>query len=174
LPSGVLTAILKKVAANVEDVIKHEGGNRELLLAAAYLHDIGDVEFERTDANRHEFENDLATNLLLKYGYSSHEAVKILNEIIAPHSCHTSIPMTLDGKIFATADAMAHFTSELYFYICWYHFKKKSFEKFKSWMNEKLERDYHRKIQFPYWRKKMKPYYVALKAMLNDKNCLIK
>src|SRR4030042_6164886 len=150
---------IKKVTENIELISEREGGNKDLLIAAAYIHDIGDILLERDDPKREEYEKELSINLLKKHKFSEAEIHIILAEIIAPHSCKEQNPETLDGKIFATADAMAHFKSDLYFYICWHHFKKKSFSEFKHWLKEKIERDYQQKIQFPHWRKKMKPYY---------------
>src|SRR5512143_1837144 len=78
-----------KVAGFAERILRHEPGNRELVLAAAYLHDIGIHEAERkhgsTAGNLQEIEGPpIAREILSSLGYET-AFVDEVCEIIASH-----------------------------------------------------------------------------------------
>jgi hypothetical protein len=78
-----------KVAEFAEKMLQHEPGNRELVLAAAYLHDIGIHEAERkhgsTAGNLQEVEGPpIAREILSSLGYEK-PFVDEVCEIIASH-----------------------------------------------------------------------------------------
>ncbi len=78
-----------KVAGFAERILRHEPGNRELVLAAAYLHDIGIHEAERkhdsTAGNLQEIEGPpIAREILSCLGYET-AFVDEVCEIIASH-----------------------------------------------------------------------------------------
>lgn len=78
-----------KVAGFAEEILDHEPGDRELVLAAAYLHDIGIHEAERkhgsTAGNLQEIEGPpIAREILTSLGYGK-EFIDEVCAIIASH-----------------------------------------------------------------------------------------
>ena len=107
------------VADLTEKIATAQGANVELAVAGALLHDIADATMARSTRG-HEAESlKLAEELLLASGYSTEDAVFVVNEIIKPHSCKELMPTALEGKVMATADGAAHFLTDFYPLFCW-------------------------------------------------------
>jgi hypothetical protein len=80
-----------KVAEFAEKILEHEPGNRELVLAAAYLHDIGIHEAERKHGsaagNLQEIEGPpIARNILTSLGYDEDFNDEVCAIIASHHS----------------------------------------------------------------------------------------
>ncbi len=80
-----------KVAGFAEKILEHEPGNRELVLAAAYLHDIGIHEAERkhgsTAGNLQEIEGPpIARDILDRLGYEKAFVDEVCAIIASHHS----------------------------------------------------------------------------------------
>jgi len=88
-----------------------------------------------------------------------------VKQIILTHRCKKHRPETLEQKILATADAMAHFQQP--FYLWYSHISNKSLsEQFKT-MAAKMEWDYYVKIFWDSERDVVRSYYEALKRWVN-------
>lgn len=157
---------VKIVASYAEKIASSENGNGEFVVAAAYLHDLGDIWFEREDPAHEPKTMEKSQELLAKNGFTQSEIQIIIEQIIKPHSCRELKPTTLEGKVMATADALAHLGSDFYLQLCWLHIHSKSYADFKAWLKQKIERDCNDKIFFESWRSKAKPIYQAWKALL--------
>ncbi len=103
---------------------------------------------------------------MLEYGYSSAMIKKVQN-IILTHSCGKNKPKTLEGKILATADAMAHYINDFYLQIA--TTGRRNTTDFKLWALEKLNRDYHKKIFFPWAKEKIKARHELLMKLFTMK-----
>jgi hypothetical protein len=105
-----------KVAGFAEKILQHEPGNRELVLAAAYLHDIGIHEAERkhgsTAGNLQEIEGPpIARRILSSLGYEK-AFVDEVCEIIASH--HSPGEVETDNfRVIWDADWLVNIGDEL-------------------------------------------------------------
>lgn len=152
-----------------EKIAKKHGANAEFVVAGALLHDIADAVMDR-DLPGHEKESlAIAEKLLTEAAFSSQENEIIIHQIIEPHSCSSKMPETLDGKIVATADGVAHFITDFYPYFCWQHYGPDGdYEKFRKWALQKIEKDYTKKIFFDEVKQEILPKYEALKLVFSD------
>jgi metal-dependent HD superfamily phosphatase/phosphodiesterase len=144
------------------------GGNKIFCVAGSLLHDIADSILGREDPDHERRSEALARELLIKSGFSPESTELILRDVIAPHSCKNLIPETLEGKILATADAVAHLTSNFYSYLAWHHIDGGDYPGFKRWAQKKLEKDLNKKIFFEDVRKAMTINYKVLREVFCD------
>lgn len=159
------------VANNAQKLAEQFGGNVDFCIAGALLHDIADIKLERSDKNHTQECKNMAQNVLKESGLDEAEIKFIIEEIIAPHSCNETLPTTLEGKILATSDGMAHLMTDFYMYFAWNHWGNKGgvqiYEEFQKWVLQKIEKDFHKKIFFPEIQKEILPYYESLKSTLS-------
>lgn len=102
------------VADHADQLAKQHGADRELVVAASILHDIADAIMSRFHEN-HTTESLTMARTLLQESRFSNQEISIIVDAIAKHSCHDGDqPMSLEGKVLATADAMAHLTTDFY------------------------------------------------------------
>jgi len=89
--------------------------NMELAEAAGMLHDIADVKMSRFDPAHEEESEQIAQELLEESDFHKEEVSIIVEDAIRYHSCNDGkVPNSLEGKIVATADAVAHLSSDFY------------------------------------------------------------
>jgi putative nucleotidyltransferase with HDIG domain len=129
----------------------------------AILHDIARL----TDEEPHdEIGSEKAYKMLIEKGFSDELAVKVKN-IILTHRCRKYPPETLEQKIVASADAMAHFLPPFYLWIGKY--SSKNFAEITEGNKKKIERDYNDKIFFEDEKKMVEEQYKMLKSWLDYK-----
>lgn len=154
------------VADYATELAKRYGGDNNLARAAALLHDIADVNTDRFDPEHEEKSLEIARELLTKCGYAEAKIQLIVDDAIRYHSCHDGqVPTSLEGKILATADAMAHLKTDFYLFALYQRSKRESLADFKVWAAKKLERDYHTKIQFDEVKEETGTNYQVLKTL---------
>lgn len=158
---------LQFVAKKAEELSQKFGANEDLAVAGAWLHDFGDAFVHRHSDKHEEISVNEAKKVLKRVGYSGNEVQEILEVIIEPHSCKDgNFPMTIEGKVLATADALAHLTTDFYIQFTWKHLPEgKSYEEFTDWVNDKLERDFNNKIFFDEIKSLVKTRYEVLKEV---------
>ena len=92
------------------DMVGRYGGEGEIVHLGAILHDMalieGDEYHDETGAKK-------AYEYLLSRGASEEVAAKV-RDIVLRHMCKRYMPETLEEKIVATADALAHFFPEFH------------------------------------------------------------
>ncbi len=148
------------------------GADEEKVAVSALLHDLADARYERGD---HEFEDwgeTQAKRILTDSGFSNEEISEIFETIIGPHSCRPgNLPTTLEGKVFATADAMFHLQTSFFAMLCYKNRPEKTstFEEWQDWFAEKIERDYSVKIFFDDERKEVQVDFDALNKVFGNK-----
>lgn len=154
------------VAKNALKLAKENNADTDKAVAGALLHDIADTEHERDSSEFEQKNEEIIETKLTNAGYSKAEREFIKNEIIAPHSCYPeNMPATLEGKILATADSMAHLATNFYKEVYSAFFTNRKTEtEFKEWVQKKLVRDFNDKIFFENVRKDMRPFYEKLTA----------
>lgn len=160
-----------KVVANwVEEISKKYEFDKESTLAAAYLHDLAYAWTSKTDPDLDEKSESEARKVLKEAGYPEERVSFIVDEIIHGHGMHDGEePEHIEAKVLATADALAHFTTDFYLVICWNHylFEDKDLNAYKAWVLKKIDRDMVNKIFFEEYKKLAEPYYQSLKSLFS-------
>jgi len=160
------------VAKKTKELSSKYNANLDLAVAGALLHDFGDAFANRFDSNHESVSESEARKVMLKAGYSENEIKEILQDVIAPHSCKKGdeLPKTKEAKILATADALAHLTTDFYIQFTWKHIPEgKTYEEFLTWATEKLDRDFNRKIFFDEIKDEVRYRYEALSELFVKK-----
>lgn len=156
------------VADFASELAVRYGANEELARAAALLHDIADAKMSRFNPGHEEESLAIARDLLSKSGYSDEEIELIVDDAIRFHSCHDgNVPKSLEGKILATADSLAHLKTDFYIYAVYAKEANTALVDIKDWVLKKLERDFHTKIQFDDVREEVRGDYEALKTLFS-------
>ncbi|HLC87741.1 MAG TPA: HD domain-containing protein [Patescibacteria group bacterium] len=161
---------IKVVADWVEKISEKYDCDKESVLAAAFLHDLAYAWTSKNDPDLEEKSESKAREVLEEAGYSENQVIFIVDKIIHGHGMQEGTePETLEAKVLATADALAHFTTDFYLVICWnrYLFEKKSLEDYKKWVLEKIERDFNNKIFFEEYKGIAKPHHQSLETLFN-------
>lgn len=153
-------------AKNAEEIAEKVGANVEISVLAALFHDVARTwEVNDEPALMHQ-SLQKAEEVMKKNGYSDDE-VEQVKQAILPHSCREKIPETEEGKVLATADALAHLLSDFYFVLPFYGWLNAAdtFEDYKRWLLEKIERDLYKKIFYSEYKEKARPKYEAMKTI---------
>lgn len=153
-----------------EELADKYQANSDLAVAGAYLHDFGDAFVHRHAGEHAQISEQESKKVLQEAGYTQEETRVLLEEIVAPHSCKAGqLPTTIEGKVLATADALAHLTTDFYLQFALMHLpENKTYPEFKAWVNEKLDRDFKVKIFFEDVRSQITPRYDALKEVFKN------
>lgn len=125
--------------------------DKEIVLLGVWLHDlqrIRGIKGEHQKAGAIE-----AAKVMKKYGYDKDVMARV-QEIILTHSCSRNMPGSLEAKILATADAMSHYYNDFFLVIGLTG--KREIKEYKTWVLEKLNRNYKKKLFFPFAKKKIK------------------
>lgn len=144
------------------------GANKELAMAAGMLHDIADAVMKWENPEHEERSMEIAAGLLRDVGFSDEE-IKIVVDAIRLHGCHNgSASATLEGKVLATVDALAHLKTDFYNHaVEAFRAQKESAEDIKQWIFSKLERDFNAKILFDEVKEETRPDYEKLKSFFS-------
>jgi HD superfamily phosphodiesterase len=155
------------VAAKTEELARRFGADANIAVAGAWLHDFGDAFVHRHSDEHDEVSEREATKVLQQADYSEDEIKQVLEQVVAPHSCKDGFfPTTLEGRVMATADALAHLSTDFYIQFTWMHLPEgKNFQEYLEWVDEKLERDFNTKIFFDEVKDEVRPRYEALKEV---------
>lgn len=148
---------VKPVVEIVKIMACKYGADYNSLWLAAILHDIARAH----DKEPHdEVGAEMAYDFLRDNGLSAYHASPV-QAIILTHSCKKHKPESLEQKVLATADAVAHFQHPFYL---WYHtISPEPFEKLLAWNLKKIERDFRRKIFFKEERELVRGQYETMK-----------
>lgn len=159
------------VTRYAEQLSERFAAKTDLAVAGALLHDFGDAFVSRHAPEHEEVTRRQATQILQQANYSATEIDTVLTKIIAPHSCYLgNLPTTLEGQVLATADAMAHLTTDFYLQFAWKNLPDgKTYPEFLAWVQAKLDRDFNDKIFFAEIRDEVKERYLALKLVFAKK-----
>ncbi|MGI8420577.1 MAG: HD domain-containing protein [Candidatus Levyibacteriota bacterium] len=142
--------------------------NEELARAAALLHDIADTCTKREDKDHGAISLTIARQIMRETGYSEDEIKLVVDDAIRYHSCHNNEhPQSLEGKILATADSMAHLKTDFYVFAAWAFGRELTLEELKQWVLKKIERDLHKKIFFEEVRAEVLPDYIRIKEFFS-------
>ena len=90
-----------------EEISRKTGANTEITVLAALLHDIARSWNVWDDPDLMKESLKKAEEIMKKHKYSS-KNIEAVKKAIILHGCHDKLPDTKEGKVIATADAMAH------------------------------------------------------------------
>lgn len=138
--------------------------DKEIVLLGVWLHDTQRVR--KIKGDHQKIGAIEAKKIMLEYGYSA-DIIKNVQNIILSHSCENLLPITLEGKILATADAMAHYSNSFYLQIA--VLGQRSLREFKLWALEKLDRDYNKRMFFSFAKKEIKDRHAVLMKLFTMK-----
>jgi putative nucleotidyltransferase with HDIG domain len=156
------------VADYATDLAKKYKANVELTRAAALLHDIADVKMKRDDKTHEEESLRMARELMQEAGYDEDNVRLVVDDAIRYHSCHgDERPVSIEGKILATADSLAHLKTDFYVFATWALGRESTLEEIKSWVLKKIDRDLNNKILFDDERKDATPDYNLVKELFS-------
>lgn len=152
------------VANNADKLAERFGANKEYSRAAAMLHDIADAKMSRFDETHEEASLTISRQLLEECEYTPEEIALIVDDAIKYHSCHNGrVPNSLEGKVLATADSLAHLTTNFYELATDALKEEKTPDQVRAWVLKKLGRDFQNKILFDEVKKEVQPDYERLK-----------
>jgi len=156
------------VAKYARGVAERHGIDADMCEAVALSHDIGDAVTSRHDPAHEQVSLDTAEELLVAAGYDDATVRRLVDDALSFHSCHgDKRPGSDEGKVLATADALAHFQTDFYVFAQDTIVKDRGIEAFRRWAAEKIERDYHVKIFYDDEREVVTPAYRKLQKLFN-------
>jgi putative nucleotidyltransferase with HDIG domain len=139
------------------------GGDKDIVYIGALMHDIGFVYSKQ----KHDVVGAVkAYNMLVKKRFSK-KIARAVSNIAFCHRCKKEFPTTIEEKIVASADAIAHFSPAYYLglaVIANEDYKDLTKNNFK-----KLIQDYNNKIFFESEKKKFKRVVKAFKKVFRKK-----
>lgn len=156
------------VAESARILAQRYGANEELAMAAAMLHDVADAEMSRFD-DRHKGRSiEIASDFSLEAGFSEKEVEGII-DALSNHNCRDGqMPASLEGKVMATADAVAHLATNYYALALEALVKEgKTNDQIDSWALPKIERDFKDKIFFEEVREEVRDDYERVKSLFS-------
>jgi len=154
---------IKPVIEYSKKMAEKYNADMEAVWLGAMMHDIARL----TDEEPHdEVGSEKAYTMLIERGFDKELAEKVKG-IILTHRCRKYPPETLEQKIIASADAMAHFLPPFYLWIAKY--SSKNFEGIVEGNLRKIERDYNEKIFFEDEKVMVEEQYKVLKNWLTYK-----
>ena len=157
------------VADFASELANRYGANAEVVAAAGMLHDIADAEMSRFNLEHEKRSLEIARKLLTENGFSKAEMSLVVDDAIRFHGCHgDERPASLEGKVMAAADALAHLKTDFYKHALDDKSKEESLDDIKKWALPKLERDFTNKIAFDDVREGVRPTYEGLKTLFSN------
>lgn len=150
---------------------EEHGGDREIIEAGAYLHDIGRVKFNYLSliGIGHDLSGYYYSRYKLWLYGAPKEKIERISRCVLTHQGNgisKYSPNTLEEEIVMNADAVAQF--EQYFYLFAIHYShRKSLEGTKKWVLQKLKRDWDTKLTLPNLKGRLQPVYDKIKQELS-------
>jgi uncharacterized protein len=141
---------------------KKLGANEEIVEIAAILHDYASVLNEKWDPKHHLKGAELAEKVLPRYHFPRKKIEKIKSCIISHRASQNIIPKTVEARIIATADSMAHFDNVDSLLLLAYFKHKKGIDEGIKWVLAKLNRSWQKLT--PEAKQLLKEKYKAIKA----------
>lgn len=138
----------------------------QIVEIAAYLHDITKITGERK--KHHITGAEYAEKFLAKYDIDSEKIEQIKNCIKKHRGSSEFTRNTIEEKIVATADAVAHIEHPLTLFYAWYGRRQCQIDEGADGIISKLQRSWN-KIEFDYIKERIKEKYEYLMKMLMER-----
>jgi HD superfamily phosphodiesterase len=146
----------------------------EVVQVAAYLHDLGvskkiaGTDFSSKENDHHIVGAEEARKVLTKLNYPGDFVEKVVNCVLSHRGRKGPEPVTLEQKIIANADAMAHFDTFLDLFNFFATKTTSSFEEAVEEIYKKMKRDWEIKLTLPEAKEIVKPKYEAIMLILES------
>lgn len=138
--------------------------DEQIVELAALLHDLGSIRFG--EENHETTGQQEAEKVLKEIGYPQ-KTIDQVKECIRTHRGSLDLkPKTLEAKILANADAMAHFDVIPVLLRVGLDRYNRDEGLAAKWVLDKLERDWRKKLTFPMAKKMVEKKYKAAKLLL--------
>ncbi len=147
-----------------EEMARKYGADENVVRLGALLHDIAYLH----DMEPHnEIGAEMVLKILAERGFDEDVARKV-SSVVLKHSCRDEHqPDTLEEKIVASADAMAHLAMPFYEWVA--RHSKKNFWDLIARDLGKVESDFNEKIFFADEKESVEKYYEVLKEWFGNK-----
>lgn len=165
IPNWFYKDHLSQVEKNAKELLEEKSSaDKEVVLLGVWLHDLQRIRGIKGD---HQKIGAIEAEKVMKqYSYDKGMIEKVKN-IILSHSCSNKKPSSLEGKILATADAMSHYQNDFYLKIA--VTGQRDLKEFKTWLKEKLNRNYNKKLYFDSAKKKIKERHDLFTKLISIK-----
>lgn len=145
------------VVKNAEILAEHYGANKEVVMIAAWLHDIASVTDESLYENHHIHGAEMAYHILSEQGYDKNKILQV-QECIRHHRGNiVSEKRSIEEVCVADADAVSHFENIPALLYLAYVKKGMGLEEGKEFVKEELTRSFEKLSEQSkeYYRDKM-------------------
>ena len=151
------------VAHFAEKLADELGGDKEVILISAWLHDIGSIVYGRE--NHHITGAEIAEKKLKELNYAS-ERIELVKKCIMNHrSSEENLRESIEEKIIAEADVMSNFENIAGIFKAAFIYENKNQLEAKNSVREKLKKQW-KKLHFENSKKIIKPKYKAAMLLL--------
>jgi len=159
---------IKLVVKYSKTLAQKLGADEEICELSAWLHDYAAILNKDWIEDHHLHGSKLAGKVLQEFGYPK-DKIKKVKHCIFTHRASKKIPRhSLEAKIVASADAMAHFDLVYGLFYLVYRKKKLGLETGRKWILAKLERSFKKLI--PEAKELIKPKYQAIRLLFEFRN----
>lgn len=142
-----------------------ENPDREIILIAVWLHDIGSIMYGRK--NHHITGAKIAEKKLEEFEYPA-EKIKLIKKCILNHrGSQQNKRETIEEKIVAEADTLSNFDNLSGIFKAAFIYENKTQDEAKKSVREKLERKY-KQLHFKESQKLIKPKMKAIELLLGN------
>ncbi len=154
----------KSVVFHVEKLSDEFGGDKEILIISAWLHDIGSVIYDRK--NHHITGADIAEKKLNEFNYPLEKVKKVKHCILCHRGSQNIPPETIEAKILIEADALSAFDCLSGHFKAAFIYEGKNQLEAKKVVKEKWINKYKQLSEIS--KKLVKPKYEAAMLLLGD------
>ncbi len=151
------------VVEYAEKLAEELDGNREIILIAAWLHDIGSIIHGRKD--HHLTGAKIAGEKLLEFGYPKDRIEKVKKCILNHRGSMNNIQESIEEKIISDADAMSHFENISGLFKASFIYENLTQKEAQDSVREKLENKWKR-LNFEKSKDIIRPKYEAAMLLL--------
>lgn len=166
---GAWTYHFLPVVRNAKVLAKKLGADEEILEIAALFHDYASVLDKKLHEEHHLHSARLAEEWLQAHDYPQ-EKIALIKQCILNHRSSLRSPRkTVEEKILADADNLAHFENICSLLYLAYVRREMTIEEGRRWVLGKLQRDWEN-FELPESRQLASTYYEAAKQVLGRKH----
>ncbi|MFH0949215.1 MAG: HD domain-containing protein [Candidatus Aenigmatarchaeota archaeon] len=143
--------------------------DKTVIELAVWLHDITHViGIKKIPHDHPKVNSDFAEKFLKENGFDEN-TIKNVCHCILNHGCQDGrIPKTLEGKIIASADAMAHIKNFEMLLFAGFYLNKYDNKEVYNWLKAKISRDWKQKIMLPEAKEMIKERYHEIEILLEN------
>lgn len=157
---------IEPVAEIATNMAKRMNADIQVVEIAAYLHDITKMTGNRQ--NHHITGAEYAENFLKNYNIEPEKIEQVKNCILKHRGNSEFERTTIEEKIIATADAIAHIEHPLTLFYAWYGRRQCQIDEGADGIINKLTKSWN-KIEFPEIKEKYKNKYDILMKILKER-----